>query len=152
MNAMYQRLTERVPLFGADVPWVVRVSFLLFVFVWFWELNESLHFFSLMELIHQTPTQHTGFVLLSTIWGGWQLFNVVLLIGIAYRGNWARVIQLIITMFGMLLLLVVQLLKQHVDVGLIYFGNAAATALLFLPSAAAWFGGAIIQADHGTRS
>jgi hypothetical protein len=149
---MYQRLTERVPLFGTDAPWVVRMSFVLFVFVWFWELNESLYLLSMTKLIHQTPKQHIGFVLMGVIWGGWQLFNVVLLIGIAYRGNWARVIQLIITVFGLLLLMTVQLLNQRFHVGLLYFSNAAATALLFVPPAAAWFGRSIVQADRDARS
>ncbi|NML35530.1 hypothetical protein HHL14_32565 [Paraburkholderia sp. G-4-1-8] len=149
---MYQRLTERVPLFGTDAPWVVRLSFVLFVFVWFLELNESLYALSISKLIHQTPQQHGGFVLMSVIWGGWQLFNVVLLIGIAYRGNWARVIQLILVVFGTLLLMTVQLLNQRFPVGLLYFGNAAATALLFVPSAAAWFGGSIVQEDRDARS
>lgn len=149
---MYQRLTERVPVFGADAPWAVRVSFVLFVLVWFWELNESLYMLSLMTRIHQTPKQHVGLVLMCVIWGGWQLLNVVLLIGVAYRGNWARVIQLIITVFGMLLLLTVQLLKQRFDIGLFYIGNAAATALLFMPSAAAWFGGSFAKADRDARS
>lgn len=149
---MYQRLAERVPLSRTDAPWAVRMSFVLFVFVWFWELNESLYMLSLIKLIHQTPKQHLGLVLMEVIWGGWQLFNVVLLIGIAYRGNWARVIQLVITVFGILLLMTVQLLNQPLHVGLFYFSNAAATTLLFVPSAAAWFGGSIVQMDLDARS
>lgn len=149
---MYQRLTDRVPLFGAGAPWVVRVSFMLSVFVWFRELDKLLHMFSLMKHIHQTPKQHVGFVLLSVIWGGWQLLDVVLLIGIAYRGNWARVTQLIITVFTISLLLTMQLLKQRSDLSLLYFSNAAATILLFVPSAAVWFGGSLAQADRDTRS
>ncbi|WP_124800773.1 hypothetical protein [Paraburkholderia phosphatilytica] len=149
---MYQRLTERVPLFGVNAPWSVRGSFVLLVFVWFWELNRSLDMLSLMKHFHPTPKQHVGLVLMLVIWGGWQLLNVVLLTGIAYRCNWARVIELIITVSGMLLLLTMLLLKQRFDPGLLYFSNAAATTLLFVPSAAAWFGGSFVHAERSPRS
>jgi hypothetical protein len=152
ITAMYQRLTERVPLFGTDAPRVVRMSFVLFVFLWFWELNVSLSMLSMPAHIHQTPKQHMGFVLLCVIWGGWQLLNIVLLVGIAYRGNWARVIQLIITVFGTVLLTTLEVLNQWFDPSLFYFSNAAATALLFVPSAAAWFGGSLVQADRDVSS
>lgn len=137
---MYQKLTERVPLFGIDTPWTVRTSFVLFVLVWFWELNAALHVLSLTKAIPKTPKIHAGFVLMCVIWGGWMLFNVVLLASIAYRGNWARVMELIATVFGMVLLLTLQFLYHRFNVSLLYLSNAAATALLFTPSASAWFG------------
>jgi hypothetical protein len=149
---MYQRLTERVPLFGANAPWVVRVSFVLFVILWFSELNESLRLLSLTKLIHQTSRQHVALVVMCVMWGGWQLLNVVLMVGVAYRCNWARVIELIITVFAMLLFLTMQLLRQRFDPNWFYFSNAAATALLFVPSAAAWFGGSFVHADQDARS
>lgn len=149
---MYQQLAERVPLFGTKAPWAARLSFSLFVFAWFWELNESLHLLSLIRPIHLNPKQHLGVVLMSVIWGGWQVLNVVLLIGIAYRCNWARVMQLIITLFGMLLLLTLQILKQRFDPGVLYFCNAAATALLFVPSTAAWFSNSLLQARRDAHS
>lgn len=149
---MYQWLAERVPLFGANAPWAARLSFLLFVFGWFWELNNSLHLFLLTSRIPLNPKQHLGLVMMSVIWGGWQLLNAVLLTGIAYRGNWARVMQLIVTVFGMLLLLTLQILKLRFDLGVLYFCNAAATVLLFFPSVAAWFSGSVLQARRDARS
>jgi hypothetical protein len=149
---MYQRLTKNVPLFGNDAPWTPRASFLLLVFVWFRELSLSLQMFFLMGRIQPTPKQQVGFVLIYVMWGGWQLLNFALLIGIAYRGNWARMIELIITVFGMVLLVILQLLKHGFDVGLLYLCNAAATTLLFTPSATAWFGRTKAKVDRVTRS
>lgn len=80
------------------------------------------------------------------------MLNVAPLIGIAYRCNWARWVQLIITVFGMLLLLTMLRLKQRFDLGLFYFSKAAATVLLFVPSAAAWFGRTFAQVDRDARS
>jgi hypothetical protein len=52
----------------------------------------------------------------------------------------------------MLLFLTMQLLRQRFDPNWFYFSNAAATALLFVPSAAAWFGGSFVHADQDARS
>jgi hypothetical protein len=58
----------------------------------------------------------------------------------------------IVTVFAMLLFLTMQLLRQRFDPNWFYFSNAAATALLFVPSAAAWFGGSFVHANQDARS
>jgi hypothetical protein len=149
--SMHQLLKERVPLFGMHAPWAVRTSFVIFVLVWFQELNDSLHILSLTKFIHQTQQMHIGLIVICVMWGGWQLFNVLVLTGIAYRGNWARLIQLTITLFGTLFLLTTQMLNHRFNIGLFYLANAAATALLFVPSATTWFSKSTVQRDRGVH-
>ena len=69
----------------------------------------------------------------------WLCLNAALTLGLAYRKNWARVTEMLLTLFGLLLVALSFSFKRSLSPGILYFANAAATVLLFLPPATSWF-------------
>jgi hypothetical protein len=138
--AMFERLAAQVPLFRDDAPWAARAAVVLFVLIWFKELNTFLSLaLAVFGNFHPTGPQRVGGAVVLIFAVAWQLLNATLTVAMAYRKNWARVIEFVLTSFEILLVAVLLFLKQKFNPGLLYFGNAAATGLLLAPSARAWF-------------
>jgi hypothetical protein len=137
---MFERLATQVPLFRNDAPWAALAAVVLFVLIWFKELNTFLSLASAaFSNFHPTDRQRVGGALLLIFSIAWQLLNATLTVAMVYRRNWARVFEFVLTSFEILLIAVLPFLKQKFNPGLLYFGNAAATALLLAPSARVWF-------------
>ncbi|RFU49585.1 hypothetical protein [Paraburkholderia sp. DHOC27] len=127
-------------MFNGDAPWTARAAVVIFVLIWFWELNTFLSIaWITVSKIHLTDRQRVGAVGMLIGLSGWQILNATVIVGLVYRRNWARIIELALTVFGLVLVAALVAMKQPFAPGVIYFSNAAATLLLFSRSARAWF-------------
>lgn len=146
---MFERLATQVPLFRDDVPSAARAAVILFILVWFLELNIFLPLIlTAFQIFSGNDRQMVGGVFLMILTGAWQILNATLIVALAYQKNWARVLELVLTSFGILLCAVWLILKQNFHPGPLYLCNAVATALLLVPSARAWFLRSTVTGDR----
>ena len=103
---MYERLTQQVPLFREDVPWTPRAAVVLLVVGWFEELNAFLALARFMfGHFHPVDGQRAGMAMIWILIAAWLLLNGTLVTGLTWRRNWARIIELALTLLAMTLIL-----------------------------------------------
>jgi TonB family protein len=124
-----------IPLLAPEAPLPVKIAIVLLAIVWFRQMVYLFPFLSdnFHPSVYVSPLQQKVIATLAF----WLALNITLMLGMAYQKNWARLTQALSTLVG--LLLIVWDPAHDFKPGLIYFSDAVAAILLFLPSADAWF-------------
>jgi hypothetical protein len=130
-----------VPLLDEEAPQAVKLAVLLFIFVWCGDIYffSPIFSYAIQRGLFVSEAQRVGSILMLVFMVSWLCLNAALTLGLAYRKNWARVTEMLLTLFGLLLVALSFSFKRSLSPGILYFANAAATVLLFLPPATSWF-------------
>jgi hypothetical protein len=136
---------KSVPILRKGTPQIPQIAVTLFTFVW----TQEIIFFGkagwialvVMPYPLRTPKALIGTYILLALVAAWLTLNASLIVLLAYRQTAARYIELILTVFGAILIIIG---TQNVLSGtpglLIFFANAIATSLLFIKPSNIWFG------------
>jgi hypothetical protein len=138
---MKEKARSTIPLLAPGTPRTVQIAVLLFTLSW---LDQIRFLFPLLSYIfrqglYASQIQRLGSVFIIVILGCWLALNAALIIGLIYQKNWARITQMLLTLFGLLLLALAVAFSTTFKAGNLYIVSATAAVLLFLPSASAWF-------------
>jgi hypothetical protein len=142
---MTRTFIKSVPILRKGTPQIPQIAVTLFTFVW----TQEIIFFGkagwialvVMPYPLRTPKALIGTYILLALVAAWLTLNASLIVLLAYRQTAARYIELILTVFGAILIIIG---TQNVLSGtpglLIFFANAIATSLLFIKPSNIWFG------------
>ncbi|WP_233849692.1 hypothetical protein [Paraburkholderia sp. HD33-4] len=126
-----------IPLLQPEAPRLVKIAALLFALVWLRQMIflVPLLLEDLRQGIYASRVQQQAIATLAF----WLALNATLILAMIYQKNWARITQTLSTLVGLLLIVWDIIFGNDFNPGVVYFSNAVATVLLFLPSADAWF-------------
>lgn|ERR1700722_6500222 len=137
---------ETVPILHKGTLQTIQIAVILLIFVWVVEVLFFAHmaWFAIQHNLIVSPVQRLGATTLVVIIGGWLVLKAGLTVCLAFRQNWARYVELLLTVCGLMMTIAPSInfghqWKAFVTFGLLDFANVAATLLLFVGPANAWF-------------
>ena len=136
---------ESVPILHKGTPKTIQIAVILLVLVWVVDVLffAQMAWFAIQHNLIITPVQRLGATTLVVIFGGWLVLKAGLTVCLAFRQNWARYVELLLTVFGLMMTIDASIntgmWTTFVTFGPLDFANVAATLLLFVGPANAWF-------------
>jgi hypothetical protein len=138
---------KTVPILHKGTSKTIQTAVILLILVWVVEVLffAQMAWFMIQHNLIVSPVQRLGATTLVVMIGGWLVLKVGLAVCLAFRQNWARYVELLLTVCG-LMMTIDGLIKSGPDwkpfvtYGALDFANVAATLLLFVGPANAWFG------------
>jgi hypothetical protein len=144
-SQMMRTFLKTVPILRKGTPQLPQIAVTLFTFVWAQEIifSGKAGWLALVVMPYplRTAKELMGTYILLALIAAWLTLNASLVVLLSYRQTAARYIELILTVFGAILIIVGNLnVLNGTNVLLIYFANAIATSLLFTKPSNIWFG------------
>ena len=141
---MTRPFLKTVPILRKGTPQLPQIAVILFTFVWAQEIifSGKAGWIALVVMPYplRTAKELMGIYILLALIAAWLTLNASLIVLLAYRQTAARYIELILTVFGAILIILGnQNVLSGTDTLLIFFANAIATSLLFTKPSNIWF-------------
>ena len=137
---------ESVPILHKGTPKTIQIAVILLVLVWVVDVLffAQMAWFAIQHNLIITPVQRLGATTLVIIFGGWLVLKAGLTVCLAFRQNWARYVELLLTVCGLMVTIDGLIKSGHawktsVSFGALDFANVAAMLFLFVGPANAWF-------------
>jgi hypothetical protein len=138
-----EQAANKIPIMGKSAPAEAKLALMLIVFV----LCDYAYKFYPLFLVRMPKsfrgpwTQKGAFIVLTVFFGGFLLINVCILLGLAYRKNWARIVGLLLAIFwiGNIALVASTNGSLWRSVNVPSVAYVVAIGLVFLPTTGTWF-------------